>query len=162
MTGRHFHALLYCLLPLLVMPFTLRAYMCAARARGAWAERLLPRPRPACAAAHAPPALFPARNFCFSQVLRSPTFWFVIIVVYIVTFGMRFAERTAGCALRSAPRRTGQCFLLGPPLPVPWTVLPRQPARGWLVPGMGVTRRASPPYLRLPPAAAGCSAPTTP
>ncbi|GAB4813242.1 hypothetical protein N2152v2_000288 [Parachlorella kessleri] len=37
----------------------------------------------------------PANVGVGEQILRSPTFWFVIIVTYIVTFGMRFAERTA-------------------------------------------------------------------
>lgn len=34
------------------------------------------------------------------EVLASPTFWLVILVCYVITFGMRFAERTAGWAFR--------------------------------------------------------------
>lgn len=34
------------------------------------------------------------------EVLASATFWFVILVCYIITFGMRFAERTANWAFK--------------------------------------------------------------
>ena len=34
------------------------------------------------------------------EVLASATFWFVILVCYVITFGMRFAERTANWAFR--------------------------------------------------------------
>lgn len=34
------------------------------------------------------------------EVLASPTSWLVILVCYIITFGMRFAERTADWAFR--------------------------------------------------------------
>lgn len=42
----------------------------------------------------------PANVGVGEAVLRSPTFWFVIMLVYVVTFGMRFAERTAGWVFR--------------------------------------------------------------
>lgn len=35
-----------------------------------------------------------------NEVLASATFWFVILVCYIITFGMRFAERTADWAFK--------------------------------------------------------------
>lgn len=34
------------------------------------------------------------------NVLANPTFWFTILVVYILAFGWRFAERTAGWLFR--------------------------------------------------------------
>lgn len=34
------------------------------------------------------------------EVLSSATFWFVTLVCYIITFGMRFAERTADWAFK--------------------------------------------------------------
>ena len=48
-------------------------------------------------AAFLKPKLLPVVTFApvVVQILRTPTFWFVIIATYIVTFGMRFAERTA-------------------------------------------------------------------
>jgi magnesium-transporting ATPase (P-type) len=35
-----------------------------------------------------------------NEVLGSPTFWFVILVCYIITFGSRFLERTAAWAFK--------------------------------------------------------------
>ena len=35
-----------------------------------------------------------------TEVLSSPTFWLAILVCYIITFGMRFMERTYGWAFK--------------------------------------------------------------
>lgn len=34
------------------------------------------------------------------EVLASATFWFVILVCYVITFGSRFLERTANWAFK--------------------------------------------------------------
>lgn len=44
--------------------------------------------------------LDPANIGVSGQVMANPTFWFVIILCYIITFGTRFAERTGQWVFR--------------------------------------------------------------
>ena len=53
-----------------------------------------PHPCPLPAAEIAVSFLDPANIGVASNVLSSPTFWFAILAVYTINFGMRYAERT--------------------------------------------------------------------